>query len=168
MVHQGQGLALGLEPGDDLPGVHAGLDDLEGHLALDRLELLGHEHHPEAAFADLLQQLVAPDDRARAFADELLRRHQDGRSRQLARALMGLEQRVHQLTQLRVRAAGLLDKGHTLPRVVLFQGVGEDFAREPFLFGVHPIQSSAFPVRFVPTIRGKRSTATALGGLDFL
>ena len=36
MVHQGQGLPLGLEAGDDLPRVHAGLDDLEGHLAADR------------------------------------------------------------------------------------------------------------------------------------
>ena len=28
VVHQGQGLALGLEAGDDLPGVHPGLDEL--------------------------------------------------------------------------------------------------------------------------------------------
>ena len=62
MVHQGQRLALGLEPGDDLAGVHAGLDDLEGHLAVDRLDLLGHEDQAEAAFADFLQQLVAADD----------------------------------------------------------------------------------------------------------
>src|SRR5205823_3181815 len=33
-----------------------------------RLLLLGHEDHAEAPFADLLQQLVRPDDRARAFA----------------------------------------------------------------------------------------------------
>ena len=36
VVHQRQGLALGLEPGDDLPGVHARLDDLQGDLAADR------------------------------------------------------------------------------------------------------------------------------------
>ena len=37
VVHQRQGLALGLEAGDDLTGVHARLDDLEGHFAADRL-----------------------------------------------------------------------------------------------------------------------------------
>ena len=36
VVHQRQGLPLGLEPGDHLPGVHARLDDLQGHLAADR------------------------------------------------------------------------------------------------------------------------------------
>ncbi len=45
--------------------VHAGLDDLEGDLALDRLGLLGHEDGAHAAFADLLQQLVGADRRAR-------------------------------------------------------------------------------------------------------
>ena len=75
MVHQGQRLPLGLEAGDDLPGVHARLDDLEGHLAADRLLLLGHEHQPEAALADLLQQLVGTDDRAGAFGEWLV----DGR-----------------------------------------------------------------------------------------
>ena len=33
MVHQGQGLPLGLEAGDDLAAVHARLDQLEGDLA---------------------------------------------------------------------------------------------------------------------------------------
>ena len=37
VVHHGQGLALGLEAGDDLAAVHAGLDDLERDLAADRL-----------------------------------------------------------------------------------------------------------------------------------
>ena len=37
MVHQGQGLPLGLEAGDDLAAVHARLDDLERDLAADRL-----------------------------------------------------------------------------------------------------------------------------------
>ena len=42
MVHHRQSLPLGLEPGDDLPGVHAGLDDLQRHPAADRFLLLGH------------------------------------------------------------------------------------------------------------------------------
>ncbi len=55
MVHHGQGLPLGLEAGDDLPGVHARLDDLEGDLALHGAGLLGHVDGAHAAFADLLQ-----------------------------------------------------------------------------------------------------------------
>ena len=61
VVHQGQGLPLGLEAGDHLPGVHARLDDLQGHLAADRLLLRGHVDHAHAPFADLLQELVAAD-----------------------------------------------------------------------------------------------------------
>ncbi len=37
VVHQRQGLPLGLEAGDDLARVHARLDDLERDLAPDRL-----------------------------------------------------------------------------------------------------------------------------------
>ena len=37
VVHHGQGLPFGLEAGDDLRGVHARLDDFQGHLAADRL-----------------------------------------------------------------------------------------------------------------------------------
>ena len=61
VVHQGQRLPLGLEAGDDLLGVHARLDDLQGHLAAHRLGLLGHVDDAHAAFADLLQQLVGAD-----------------------------------------------------------------------------------------------------------
>ena len=39
VVHQGQRLPLGVEPGQDRPRVHADLDQLEGDLALDRLGL---------------------------------------------------------------------------------------------------------------------------------
>ena len=73
MVHQGQGLPLGLEAGDHLAAVHAGLDDLQGDLALDRLGLLGHEDDAHAAFADLLQQLVGADQRARVFGERWAR-----------------------------------------------------------------------------------------------
>ena len=34
VVHQRQGLPLGLEAGDDLPGVHPRLDELDRHLPL--------------------------------------------------------------------------------------------------------------------------------------
>ena len=62
MVHQGQGLALGLEAGEDLAAVHAGLDELQRDRAPDRLGLLGHVDRAHAAFADRLQQLVGADD----------------------------------------------------------------------------------------------------------
>ena len=57
-----------------------GLDDLEGHLALDRLALLGHVHHPETALADLLQQLVSPDPHPGRLRHHIRRRfHLDRR-----------------------------------------------------------------------------------------
>ena len=78
MVHQRQRLPLGLEAGDDLPSVHPRLDDFEGHLAPHGRGLLGHEHDAEAPFADLLQQLVGTDHRARGFSKGALgeSRHQ--------------------------------------------------------------------------------------------
>ena len=41
VVHQRQRLPLGVEPGQDGPRVHADLDQLQRHLPLDRLGLLG-------------------------------------------------------------------------------------------------------------------------------
>ena len=67
VIHHRQRLPLGLEPGDDLGGIHARLDDLERDLAADRLFLLGHVDDTHAPFADLLEQLVGPDPRARAL-----------------------------------------------------------------------------------------------------
>ena len=49
--------------------VHARLDDLERDLALHGLGLLGHVDDAHAALADLLQELVWANDRARAFAE---------------------------------------------------------------------------------------------------
>lgn len=59
MIHQRQRLPFGLEPGDDGLRVHAQFDDLQGDPAPDRFGLFGHVHHPAAAFADLLEELVA-------------------------------------------------------------------------------------------------------------
>ena len=61
MIHQGHRLTLGFEPGDDLLGVHAQLDDLERDPAMDGFRLLGHINHSTPAFADLLEQFVAAD-----------------------------------------------------------------------------------------------------------
>ena len=66
VIHEGQGLAFGFEAGDDLAGVHAGLDELEGDFAADGLVLLGDVDEAHAAFADLFHELVGADDGARA------------------------------------------------------------------------------------------------------
>src|SRR4051812_15502887 len=72
VVHQRQGLPLGLEASNDLPAIHTGLDHLEGALALDRLSLLGHEDRAHAALADLLEELVRADDCAGTLAGQWL------------------------------------------------------------------------------------------------
>ena len=69
VVHQGQGLSLGLKPGDHHAGVHARLNDLQRHLAAHRLALLGHVDHAKAPFADLLQELVVADGLPRSLGD---------------------------------------------------------------------------------------------------
>ena len=68
VVHQGQRLAFGPEPGEDLAAVHAGLDELERDRPPHRLGLLGHVDRAHAPLADRLEQLVRADDRAGAFA----------------------------------------------------------------------------------------------------
>ena len=61
MVHQGEGLALGLKPGDDLGGVHPGLDDLQGDLAPYGMGLLRKPDLTHAPFANELEQAVGSD-----------------------------------------------------------------------------------------------------------
>ena len=115
MVHQRQGLPLGLEAGDDLAGVHARLDDLEGDLAAHRLLLLGHEDDAEAAFADLLQQLVRADDRAGPFADGVV---DGGAARipveEIARSFVGLEQPFDVTAQFAFAGARFCKIGHSV------------------------------------------------------
>ena len=62
-------MPFGFEAGDDLSGVHAGFDDFQGDLAVDRLFLLGHVDDAHAAFADLLQEFVGADDGPFALGD---------------------------------------------------------------------------------------------------
>jgi len=61
MIHQRQRLPFGSNRAITCRRVHPGLDDLERHLALDRLDLLGHIDQSKAAFPNLLQQLISPD-----------------------------------------------------------------------------------------------------------
>jgi hypothetical protein len=58
VIHQRQGLAFGLEAGDDLPGVHTGFDQLHRDQTLDRFALLGEVDRAHAALADELDDLV--------------------------------------------------------------------------------------------------------------
>ena len=55
VIHQRERLPFGLEPGDDTPGVHARLDDLQGDPPANRLFLFGHENDTTTALADWLQ-----------------------------------------------------------------------------------------------------------------
>ena len=54
VIHHRERLTLSFKPRNDLAGVHARLDNLEGYGAADGVDLLGHENHAHAAFADLL------------------------------------------------------------------------------------------------------------------
>ena len=66
VLHQGQGLALLLEPLEHGSRIHPRLDQLERDLAFDRLGLLGDPDLAHPPFADLLHERVAAgDDRFR-------------------------------------------------------------------------------------------------------
>ena len=113
VVHQGQGLPLGLEAGDHLAGVHARLDDLQGHLAAHGRVLLGHVDDAHAAFADLLQELVGADDRAGSSAARG-RDHRAGRRsrrgfEEAPGVVVGLQEGFDPLPQGRIVPTGLLE-----------------------------------------------------------
>ena len=74
VVHHRQRLSLGFEPGDDLPRVHAQLDDLERDAAANWFFLLGHIDHAAAPFADLLEKFVMADVVAGFFGKRSARR----------------------------------------------------------------------------------------------
>jgi hypothetical protein len=61
VVHQSEGLPLGLEARHDLPAVHARLDDLQGHPSPDRGHLLREPHLSHPPFGDELQETVRTD-----------------------------------------------------------------------------------------------------------
>ncbi len=69
MVHHGQSLSLGFEPGDDLFAVHARFDDLQRDIATYGSDLFGHVDHAETTFANLLQQFVAANALAKRLSD---------------------------------------------------------------------------------------------------
>ena len=60
-VHQRQGLALRVEPGEDLARVHARLDHLQRDLAANWVVLLGEVDHAHSALAEDPQDSVWAD-----------------------------------------------------------------------------------------------------------
>jgi hypothetical protein len=61
MVHDGQGLAFRLQAGQDLLGVHAQLDDLQGHPAVHGLGLLRQPYLAHPSLPQEFQELVWPN-----------------------------------------------------------------------------------------------------------
>jgi hypothetical protein len=141
MIHHGQGLPLGLEAGDNLARVHAGLDHFEGDLPLDRVRLLGHPDHTHAAFADLLQELVRTNNGTRALANGLLLRRSGelGYGRPIEKAAcrgIMLQQFFDLGAKLLILSAGSVQVGGALGWAREFRGCVEDLA-DFVVFTVH-------------------------------
>ena len=104
------------EAREDLLGIHSFLYDFDGHAPLNRFGLLGHPQRAHAAFADVLQELVVPDDRAGALVGLRI----EGvipvfiHIEQVARALAGAQQGLHLGAQHRVIATGPVQECHAL------------------------------------------------------
>ena len=65
VIHQGQRLTLGVEPGQHGPRIHADLDQLESDLALDGLGLIGAVNGAHPPFAeDVSERVPTRDDLA--------------------------------------------------------------------------------------------------------
>lgn len=62
VIHEGQGLPFRIETRHHGPRILAGLDQLECHLPLDRLGLVGEVYEAEAALADQLDECVPSRD----------------------------------------------------------------------------------------------------------
>lgn len=95
--------------------VHSGLQLFQCNLPTHRLLLLGHEDDAEAAFSNLLQQLVRPDDAAGAFLDgELAGRHRAGEGLQKAPIVfIHAQQRLEPVAQRRVDATHSIEVAAT-------------------------------------------------------
>jgi len=126
MVHHRQRLPFRLKSRNHLPCVHAGFEHFERHSAANRLLLLGDENDAKSPFANLLDQRVRSDLRARPFADRLADRGRGapgGRLFEEARIFFRhLKQGDHPLVQRRVVPTGLPDVGDSGVRSRDFQG----------------------------------------------
>jgi hypothetical protein len=111
MIHERQRLPLRLEAGNDLAGVHPGLDDFQRDFAANRMLLLGHENDAESPLTDLLQKLVGADERAQALADG---NHALVWLQEITGSCVGSEELFNRSAQFRIAGTYLLDKGRTL------------------------------------------------------
>ena len=130
MIHHRQRLPLRLEARDDLPAVHARLDDLQRDLAADGVGLLRHVDHAHPPAANLFQQFVSANGRTDAVRGRhRLARHikPNGRGfKNATRALMCEQERLDRTSQLGVACACLFEKRGPLARRAFPQRLGED------------------------------------------
>src|SRR5262249_18631426 len=124
--------ALGLEAGDDLTRVHAGLEDFQRDLAADGLLLLSDKDQAHAPRPDLLHQPVRPDDRAGTLPERWLRDGAGcGRGRgfeEAAELFVFAQQDLDALTQVRVAGTGFLQQRRALGSRRLPKRRGENLA----------------------------------------
>ena len=110
VLHEGQGLALRFKPSDHLPGVHARLDDFEGHLAPDRRLLFGHVDNAKPALADLFQNSVAAYSRTEELTAFLSVRSQDRGLEKTPGLFLGSEDCVHLHPELGIARTSLIQE----------------------------------------------------------
>ena len=113
MVHQRQGLPLRLKPRDHIPGIHAGLDDLQSDLARDGCLLLGHINDAEAPLRrscsrSLYGPIRVPGHSATLTSTVWSRPRMA--FHEAAGAAADLQQMLHPLPQARITRAGLVQK----------------------------------------------------------
>jgi tetratricopeptide (TPR) repeat protein len=106
--------SIELEPDRPIPW----LEHFQGHFAPNRLLLLSHEDHAEAAFADLLQKLIGTNDGAGPFGNRRLIEGGHCGGRRLVQEVAHLDlrpkQHLHVAPQLIVAGTRLVEIGGAL------------------------------------------------------
>jgi hypothetical protein len=137
-----------------LPGIHARLNDFERYAPFDRLGLLRHVNDPHSSLADLLQQFVGTDLRARTLLAELwLGRSRIGgfSAKEASRFRVGAQQSFDPGSQLRVVSADLLQ----VMCAVFFRGQLNGFVEysvQIWLFNYHFGPLSVSPLLSAPFV----------------
>jgi len=112
MIHERERLPFGFEARDDALRVHAELDHFERHSPAHRFFLLGHVNDAAAAFAQLLEQLVAANPVAGLFSDERGRVNQWCAFQEIGIAFVSfsLQQRKDLILEVRITATRFGEK----------------------------------------------------------
>jgi hypothetical protein len=133
VIHHRERLPLLLEARDHFLRIHSHLDDLERYASAHRVFLVGHPHHPEAAFTDLLAQFVRADHFAgvlwlqpRKLSLDLGRKRRSFEKRVLA--VIG-EQFLHLAAQRGILPAGTVKEGGAFSRRRFLERLEEEVAR---------------------------------------